>query len=332
MKIILAPMEGVVDHILRAQLTKLGGIDRCVTEFIRVTDRPKTRSEIRSHCPELLTDGKTVSKVPVYCQFLGGRPDPIAESAQLAAEMGAPGIDLNFGCPAPTVNRHDGGAALLREPHRIFNITASVRKALPTNVPLTVKVRLGFQDKSLFLDIAHAAEGGGAKELTVHARTKLEMYTPPAHWEYIARIREALKINVIANGEMWNKEDIERCLRVTGCEDIMLGRGLISRPDLASGINNTQNVLWQWDQARDWLLETLSLYETSTGPRRALARGKQLLRYLSRSYDAAAKAFESAKRAQEFQDFTDELQSSCDFRRVFSEEDKMTACELEQNR
>ena len=122
MRLMLAPMEGVIDHVMRELLTSLGGIDRCVTEFVRVTDRLLPPRVFRRLCPELDTGGTTASGVPVYLQLLGGQAAVLADNAARAAELGAPGIDLNFGCPAKTVNRSDGGAILLREPQRVHAI------------------------------------------------------------------------------------------------------------------------------------------------------------------------------------------------------------------
>ena len=165
MQLMLAPMEGVIDHTMRAMLTSLGGIDRCVTEFVRVTERLLPPKVFYRLCPELANGGKTHSGVPVYIQLLGGQPAVLADNAARAAELGAPGIDLNFGCPAKTVNRSDGGSIILREPGRVHAIAAAVRAAVPATVPVTVKTRLGYEDQSLFLDIVRGIEAAGVNEV-----------------------------------------------------------------------------------------------------------------------------------------------------------------------
>ena len=189
-RLMLAPMEGVVDHTMRELLTGLGGIDRCITEFVRVSERLLPPRVFRRYCPELAHGGRTASGVPVYLQLLGGQPGVVADNAARAAELGAPGIDLNFGCPAKTVNRSDGGSIILRQPERVHAITAEVRRAVPAHIPVTVKTRLGYEDPSLFIDIVRGIAAAGATELTVHARTKRHGYRPPAFWEEIARARE----------------------------------------------------------------------------------------------------------------------------------------------
>ena len=143
--LILAPMEGVTDAPMRAARGEAGAFTFAVAEFIRVAQAVVTRSTLLRHVPELLADGRTPTGLPVQVQLLGGDPGRVAASAVLAHELGATAIDLNFGCPAKTVNNHDGGAALLREPPRIRAIVAAVRAALPPGVPVSAKVRLGWE-------------------------------------------------------------------------------------------------------------------------------------------------------------------------------------------
>lgn len=292
-RISLAPMEGVLDPILRDIICKVGGIDRATTEFVRVTNRLLPDHVFYLQAPELKHGGRTSSGVPVFVQLLGGQSSPMAENAARLAEIGALGLDLNFGCPAKTVNRHDGGASLLREPHRIENITAAVRRALPKTTPLTVKVRLGFADKNYVTEIAQAAEAGGAAYLTVHARTKIEMYTPPAHWSYIALMKSAVKIPIIANGEIWTANDHSQCMAESQVTHVALGRGLVAQPDLARQILFSEPS-WSWSQILP-LVEKFFIETEKMASRRALPRLKQWLKYLSRTYPEAQLLFDRIK-------------------------------------
>lgn len=304
MRLMLAPMEGVIDHTMRQLLTSLGGVDRCVTEFVRVSDRLLPPRVFRRLCPELDAGGTTTSGVPVYLQLLGGQAMVLAENAARAAELGALGIDLNFGCPAKTVNRSDGGAILLREPHRVHNITAAVRAAVPAPTPVTVKIRLGYEDKALFLDIVAGIEAAGATELTIHARTKRQGYRPPAYWDTIAEAREQVSLPIIANGEIWSVDDALRCRAVTGCDDLMLGRGVLCRPDLprlvaaATASGDTVEPL-HWDDITPLLL---NFFELNLQHYDALYAGnplKQWLVYLRGYYPQAGLLFEQIKRLRE---------------------------------
>ena len=299
MKVLLAPMEGVVDPIVRELFTEVGGIDFCVTEFIRITENLFPDKVFLKYCPELENGCRTATGTPVFVQLLGGQPQPMSENAQKVSELGAYGIDLNFGCPAKTVNRHDGGAALLKNPDRIFKITDAVRASVNKDKPVTVKVRLGFDDKSYTKDIAQAAEAGGAHWLTVHARTKEEAYRPPAHWEYIAGMKASVSIPVIANGDIWTVEDSKRCIEVSQCSDLMIGRGLIAKPDLALQIKggSPPRTFWQWE---DFLFDFIQKSFSLKGDRYAIQRTKQLTKLMGRTYPESKLLFESIKTLKSF--------------------------------
>ena len=145
-KLLLAPMEGLADFVLRDVLTRVGGYDGAVTEFVRVSGSllpPRTFHRI---CPELGNASCTPAGTPVAVQLLGSDPGCMAENAAQLAGLAPAGIDLNFGCPAPTVNRHGGGAMLLDEPERLFRIAEAVRRVVPLHIPFTAKMRLGVND------------------------------------------------------------------------------------------------------------------------------------------------------------------------------------------
>lgn len=241
----LAPMEGVIDADTRALLSEDGALDWCVTEFVRVVDAKLPPRVFLRHCPELATAGSsgpiTPSATPVTLQLLGSDPQALAANAEQAIAQGTTRLDLNFGCPAKTVNRHDGGASLLRTPARVYAAVAAVSDVGKRfGVSVNAKLRLGFDDKQLALACAQAAEAGGAEELVVHARTRREGYRPPAHWEWIARIRTAVSVPVVANGDIWSLEDYWKARSLSGCDDVMLGRGMLADPWLARRIRHWQ--------------------------------------------------------------------------------------------
>ena len=190
--LILAPMQGLADAPMRDLLTRIGGFDECVSEFVRITHTVHSRAAWLKHAPEMAHGNRTPSGVPCTVQLLGSDAENMAANALEAVRFGAEKIDLNFGCPAPTVNKHQGGAVLLKEPERVHHIVKTLRRALPAHIPLTGKMRLGFDDKSLALENAQAIAEGGACALTVHARTKVEGYEPPAHWAWVKKIAAAV--------------------------------------------------------------------------------------------------------------------------------------------
>ncbi|SDZ75322.1 tRNA dihydrouridine synthase [Microbulbifer marinus] len=302
-RIYQAPMEGVIDHHLRALLSALGGVDICVTEFVRVTDTKLPRRVFTRLCPELETGAATASGVPVRLQLLGGNPEPMADNAIRAVAAGAKAIDLNFGCPAKSVNNSDGGACLLQSPHRVEAIVGAVRRAVPDEIPVTAKIRLGYTDRSSYLDNARAAEAGGANELAVHARSKVDGYRPPAYWEYIGEIRQRLAIPVIANGDIWTVAEFQRCREVTGCSAFMFGRSLLARPDLGLQIKalcaGHDYTPMAWRQVAELLWD---YYQTTREvyPAKYLGnRIKQWLAYLKLAFPEAQVFFERIKRHRE---------------------------------
>lgn len=300
MQIALAPMEGLVDEILRDVLTRVGGIDWCVTEFIRVTERVLPASTYQKLAPELFAGAQTAAGTPLRVQFLGSDPQCLADNAAYACTLGAPVVDLNFGCPAKTVNKSRGGAVLLKEPELLHAIVREVRRTLPAAIPLTAKMRLGFEHKDQALECARALAEGGAAQIVVHARTKLEGYKPPAHWEWVARVQEAVGVPVFANGEVWSLDDWRRCREVSGVDNIMLGRGLVARPDLARQIAAARAgravVAMDWAELQPLLGEFWLQARRKMSPRYAPGRLKQWLAMLLRSYPQAADLFNLLRR------------------------------------
>jgi len=297
--IVLAPMEGLVDPPMRDILTRIGGIDWCVSEFIRVTTGLLNRGSIQRIVPELSHDWKTRAGVPVRPQLLGSDVRWMGENAALLASMGAPAIDLNFGCPAKTVNRHRGGASLLREPELLQQIVASVRAATPAHIPVTAKMRLGYSDTAQTLECAAALADGGASEITVHARTKMDGYKPPAHWHWLARIRESVDVPVIANGDVWTPEDYQRIREISGCQQVMIGRGLVRRPDLARQIRGLDGVdadMAPWHSLLPWVADFFAQTRARVVDRHAPGRLKQWLSMLGLTYPEAKPLFAALRR------------------------------------
>lgn len=307
MTLLLAPMEGLLDFTLRDILTRAGGIDACVSEFIRVTGTLLPERVFLRIVPELRQGGRTGAGVPVRAQLLGSDVACLAENAARLAGLGPAGIDLNFGCPAKVVNRHGGGAALLQDPALIHRIVAAVRRAVPAQMPVSAKMRLGFDDDARALDCAHAIAAGGAAELVVHARTKAQGYRPPAYWERIADIRAAVAIPVIANGEIWTVEDAARCRAVSGCHALMLGRGAVADPGLALAIaaldlgaatatRSDEPAGLAWPALLPLLRDFWALVGSHIAePRHRAGRLKQWLNYLRRRHPEAALAYDSVR-------------------------------------
>ena len=299
-------MEGVSDVVVRGLLAEQGGMDFCVSEFMRVTQHPLSASMLLKHVPELLQGGRTTNGVPVQVQLLGSHPELMARSAEQAIELGALGIDLNFGCPARRVNGHDGGAALLKSPSRLEQVVDAVRRAVPAHLPVSTKIRLGFENPDDVFDVVRAAEAAGTSWITIHGRTKVQMYRPPADWDRIGRAADAVRIPVVANGDIFSPDDLDRCRAVTGCTAFMLGRGAFREPGLIRRLASKERLPWEFPWNVDRRLDLLArfVHQTRqdrrfrTPERAALARLKQWLRAMA-DVDAPSKViFDVVKRTQ----------------------------------
>ncbi len=327
MKIVLAPMDGLTDTYAREILTAIGGFDLCVTEFLRVTDTLFPQRVFMRRFPELKPQDNqkishTNSGIPVFLQLLGSDPQAMAENAAKAAALGSVGIDLNFGCPAKTVNKRDGGASLLKYPERIYHIVSAVRRAVPDSIPVTAKMRLGYEDQSLTMDNARAIEDGGAEWVTIHARTKTDGYRPPAYWEALAPVSETLNIPVIANGEIWSPDDYHLCRQRSLCDSVMLGRGAMVMPDLALQIkqdieNITEDQLQaslNWSQVVAYLEQfyTLMSANTELKERYIAPRLKLWVKWLMPTYSQAEDIFVLLKKIKDSRAAMDLILASVD--------------------
>ena len=303
--LVLAPMQGLTDAPMRDLLTRIGGFDECVSEFVRITHTVHSRAAWLKYAPEMAHGSRTPSGIPCTVQLLGSDAQNMAANALEAVRFGAEKIDLNFGCPAPTVNKHQGGAILLREPERIRQIVHELRFRLPEHINLTAKMRLGFENTDLAVANAQAIAAGGASQITIHARTKVQGYEPPAHWHWLKTIRERVAIPVIANGDVFTLNDYLAIRQTSGCDDVMIGRGAVMRPDLARQIK--QHLRGEPVQAAafnaeimDWirLFFDLCLAHEPQG-KYAVARLKQWLGMMKKAYPEAAQLFAAVRTLRE---------------------------------
>ena len=314
-------MEGVTDAPMRGVQGAIGGFTCAVTEFLRVTQHVPPKHVFLHHMPELLDGCRTPTGLPVQLQLLGGDAPLMAETAIRAVELGATAVDINFGCPAKTVNRHDGGATLLKYPRRVREIVTAVRNALPATIPVSAKLRLGWDTIDAIDENAAMAAEGGAAWITIHGRTRVAGYQPPIYWQPIGRVRAQLKIPVVANGDIWTLDDFRRCREQTGCIHFMLGRGAIGNPRLARavaaelGLTPPLPELEELAGEIDWLPHLKSLidwtgrYQESRAEKMA-PRLKQWLRTASAA--GTFPRFDEVKRAASVEELFGALGEMCE--------------------
>ena len=315
---LLAPMEGLTDPLMRQILTQIASdlgrpYDWSVSEFIRVTQHVLPAHVFYKYAPELHHDAKTASGTPIHVQLLGSEAQLMAENAAYAAELGAPAIDINFGCPAKTVNSHRGGSVLLDEPETMYQIISAVRQAVPVHIPVSAKIRLGYTDTSRMYDIKAAISDSGADWLTIHARTKTQGYKPPAYWDKIQSFN-TLDIPVIANGEIWNTEHAQNCMTQAGTEHLMLGRGAVTRPDLVARVDCGSDDAMLSAATLSWEAMVTHQIRFLEGQAKTevilVGRYKQWLAMLIKGYSEAKVLWDSIKREKNKAAIISALQAS----------------------
>lgn len=294
-KVILAPMQGVLDPFVRKLLTAVNDYDLCISEFVRVVEQRLPKKAFYRLCPELEQAGLTDSGTPVRVQILGQHPEWLAENAALAIELGSHGVDLNCGCPSKTVNGSNGGAMLLKDPDLIYRATKAMREAVPAEQIVSVKVRLGWDSAEQCFEIADAVQQGGANEITVHGRTKVDGYRAERiNWQAIGDIQKRLQIPVIANGEIWDFESAKKCQEVTACQALMIGRGALNTPNLSRVVKYNVPKM-PWHEVLQLLFQYVNMENEQDTGFYHVARIKQWLRYLDKEYLEAVELFEILK-------------------------------------
>ena len=220
---VLAPMSGVTDTVFRRFIKNLGGCGLIMTEFTSA-DGVLRDQRVRGRYLHFYED-----EHPVSAQLFGSSPSVLADAARLVEDLGFDLVDLNLGCPAKKVVKCNGGSGLLRDLPLIRQIFEAVRAAV--KVPFTVKFRAGWNDDEIVcVELARIAESCGLGAVALHARTREQGYSGNARWEWIASVKQAVKIPVIGNGDIRSPEDACAIVAQTGCDAVMIGRMAPANP------------------------------------------------------------------------------------------------------
>ena len=220
---VLAPMAGVTDTVFRRFIKNLGGCGLIMTEFTSA-DGVLRSKKIAGRYLHFYED-----EHPISAQLFGSNPQVLSDAARLVEDLGFDLVDLNLGCPAKKVVKCNGGSGLLRDLPLIRQIFESVRAAV--KIPFTVKFRAGWSDEEIVcVELARIAEDCGLGAVALHARTREQGYSGNARWEWIASVKQAVKIPVIGNGDIRSPEDAVAMVAQTGCDAVMIGRMAPANP------------------------------------------------------------------------------------------------------
>jgi tRNA-dihydrouridine synthase len=277
--IFMAPMEGVTDMPFRNVIENLyPRWDYLACDFLRVPSNGKyPRKYLIKHYGEKAYRDEYLKAKTLY-QILTSQHAMTKEIVEDIALMGIPWLDLNLGCPSKTVVKRCGGSYLLKEPEILKQILLTIRESFPGR--FSVKIRIGFDDDKLFEHNLKLIEDCGVEAVTIHARTRAQLYKGRADWNYIKKATKLLTIPVIANGDIWNKQDIIEVLDQTNCHAVMLGRSAMKAPWLAQEfyqptdtdtISHIKSFFYHYH---------LELAENNFRPEEILKRSKQLTRYM----------------------------------------------------
>ena len=274
----LAPMEGVGDVCFRKAIGSIGGFDEAVRDFLRVPTN--------AHVPSLskVYDANELSPIPLAAQIMGSDTDLMAAMACELVKRGASRIDVNCGCPSNTVTGRGAGSSLLKDPNILHDVAKSVVRAV--SIPVTVKMRSGYENISLFKENLMAAQESGAHYITLHPRTKVEGYGPPARWDLIAEAKALLKIPIVGNGDILSVQDALSMLSITQCDALMIGRGSVINPFIFHQIRAhfaKKTYTPKWEDLMHYLETYLTNISSGTPQKMRINKLKQLLGFLFKS-------------------------------------------------
>jgi len=277
----LAPMEGVGDPAFRKAIAAVGGFDEAVTAFIRVPRNAHVKSLARRY------QSDEIAPIPLAAQIMGSDPDLMAAMAQELVQRGALRIDINCGCPSYIVTSRGAGSVLLKDPDSLFKVANAIVKSV--SIPVTIKMRSGYEDTSLFFENLSAAQDSGVQYITLHPRTKAEGYRVPARWDLIAQAKTFLKIPVVGNGDILNVDDALNMLRSTGCDGLMIGRGIVMNPFLFQQIRfSFLGIFFQpgWEDLIRYFRVYISALADDLSPKQRVNKVKQLLALYCKSNES----------------------------------------------
>jgi len=278
--LVFAPMVGLSHSASRSLLLEIGGVGLLYTEMLAAKRLPHDNEH---HSPMLV---RSRQEKPLFYQIFLSDDGPIEAALAKLEALGADGVDINLGCPAPQLRRRGAGGFLVEDRALVARIVSSIRQG--TNLPFSAKIRLGRTlDKTGLTDFSRMLEDLGVDLLTVHGRLHGEKFCRPPRWDWIGHVKRAVSIPVIANGGIFTVEDARRCLALSGADGLMLGRGPLENPwlfaEIASAVYGMERTSREMSRARVFF-RFVELLEERFREERRLGRLKQFTHYFARSF------------------------------------------------
>lgn len=301
---LFAPMEGITHPPMRHLMAARGGVGIVCTEFVRVTSNPLGAKMLRKHVV-------TTPHARLSVQVMGNDIGQMAEATALVSQAGADIVDINLGCPAPRVVRKGVGSAMLKDLKLLARVLRAMRQA--THLPLSAKIRAGFDDNSRVLDVASIVQDAGADFITVHPRRRADFYQGVADWRIIRLLAERLSIPVVGNGDVWYAADALRMKEETGCAAVMIGRPALRNPWIFSQIAQldagAEPYTPNGTDVMSYIAGMLEMWEEHAPGRVVLGMLKEQVRYLSRAVDPAKGLTRRALMAKSVQELWELFES-----------------------
>ena len=326
--LMLAPLAGVSDHPFRCICRALGA-EMTVSEMVSAKslcyEKKSRRASVGENSKSAPLAKVWADDVPMAVQLFGSEPEFMAEAARMIAENNYRGttskfkptaIDINMGCPVPKVVSNGEGSALLKNPELAGKIVEAVARSV--DIPVTVKIRTGWDKNSInAVEMAKRLEASGATLICVHGRTREQQYAPYADWTQIARVKEAVKIPVVGNGDIFECQDALRMIKETGCDGVMIGRGALGNPWIFENVIN----LFEGREMReisvnetvDVALAHLKLMIEDKGERAGIAESRKHLGWYMKGIRGASELRNRINCAQNLSELTEILTTLKEF-------------------
>lgn len=310
-QVFLAPMAGITDKPMRRMVhAKSGGDVALISEMVAIN--AISRKNAKTYRIADVRD----EPYPVIVQLVGADEVLFADAAQLAAELGAAGIDINMGCPVRKIITGGAGSALMKNPEQAAKIIKSVKSAV--NLPVSVKFRKGWDNNSVnAADFAKICEASGADFITVHGRTRAQGYSGTADWNIIKEVKSAVKIPVVGNGDVISPQSAAEMIKQTGCDGVMIGRAALGAPWLTGEIatylkNGSLPQKQPAQEVKNTLLEHISLLTEYYGEKLALALSRKYVCWYSKNFRDAKRFRENYMKINDYQTAVAEINAYFD--------------------